>query len=120
MSLRKLDIMHVRKVSSQISLCSPHRLIRDDTFRLNWIFSKKRLHFNENLLHRLIWDDTLRTSIMPGFLRNKSVNRLIQIINKSGMQSRDRQFGDVHSEIRIFRHCMTLNTFFNAAHIPAI
>ncbi len=26
--LRKLGIMHVRKVSSQISLCSPHRLIR--------------------------------------------------------------------------------------------
>ena len=45
--LRKLGIMHVRKVSSQISLCSPHRLIRDDTFRLNWIFAKKRHHLNE-------------------------------------------------------------------------
>ena len=45
--LRKLGLMHVRKVSSQISLCSPHRLIRDDTFRLNWIFAKKRLHLNE-------------------------------------------------------------------------
>ena len=28
-----MQIMHVRKVSSQISLCSPHKLISDDTFR---------------------------------------------------------------------------------------
>ena len=83
--LRKLDKMHVRKVSSQISLCSPHRLIQDDTFRLNWIFAKKRHHVNEKFhkkqklssmislcrLHRLIWDDNLRSSIMPSFLRTR-------------------------------------------------
>jgi len=40
--LRKLGIMLVRKVSSQIS-----RLIRDDTLRLNWIFANKRLHLKE-------------------------------------------------------------------------
>ena len=45
--LRKLGIMHERKVSSQISLCSPYRLIRDDSFRLNWIFAKKRDFSNE-------------------------------------------------------------------------
>ena len=44
---KKMGIMHVRKGSSQISLCSPHRLIRDDTFRLNWIFAKKKHQFNE-------------------------------------------------------------------------
>ena len=38
----KGDLMHVRKVSSQISMCSSQRLIRDDTFRLNWIFVWKR------------------------------------------------------------------------------
>ena len=38
LDLGKLGLTHVRKVSSLISLCSPHRLIRDDTFRLNWIF----------------------------------------------------------------------------------
>ena len=36
--LRKLGIMLVRKLSSQISLCSPHRLIRDDNFRFYGIF----------------------------------------------------------------------------------
>jgi len=45
--LRKLGIMHVRKVSSQISLLSSHRLIRDDTFRQKLIFAKKGLHFNK-------------------------------------------------------------------------
>ena len=45
--LRKLGIMLVRKVSSQISLCSPHRLIRVDTFRLNLIFAKMRHYLNE-------------------------------------------------------------------------
>ena len=37
--LRKLAIMHVRKVSSTISLCSPHRLIRDEIFRCNEVSS---------------------------------------------------------------------------------
>jgi hypothetical protein len=38
LALEKLGLMHVRKVSSQISLCSTHRLIRRDTFRFNGIF----------------------------------------------------------------------------------
>ena len=45
--LRKLGIMHVRNVSSQISLCSSHRLIRDENFRLNMIFGMKGLPLNE-------------------------------------------------------------------------
>ncbi|KAH3848370.1 hypothetical protein DPMN_090731 [Dreissena polymorpha] len=35
-------LMRVRKLSSQISLCSLHRLIRYDTFSLNWIIPKKK------------------------------------------------------------------------------
>ena len=38
LALRKWGLMHVRKVPSQISLYSPHRLIRDDTFHYNGIF----------------------------------------------------------------------------------
>jgi hypothetical protein len=45
--LEKLGLIYVRKLPPQISLCSPHRLIRDNTFRLNWIFAKKRLSLNE-------------------------------------------------------------------------
>ena len=41
--LWKGGLMHVRKMSSQISLCSPLRMIRDDIFRLNRISAKKRL-----------------------------------------------------------------------------
>ena len=37
-ALGKLGSMHVRKVSYQISRCSPHRLIRDNTFRFYGIF----------------------------------------------------------------------------------
>ena len=36
-ALYKGGLMQVSKVSSQISLCSLHRLIRDDTLRLNCI-----------------------------------------------------------------------------------
>ncbi|KAH3711345.1 hypothetical protein DPMN_070850 [Dreissena polymorpha] len=32
---------------SECSLCSPHRLIRDDTCHLNWIYAKKRLPLNK-------------------------------------------------------------------------
>ena len=35
LSTQSWQLMHVRKVSSHISICSSHRLIRDDTFRLN-------------------------------------------------------------------------------------
>ena len=45
--LRKLGLMHVRKVSSQISMCIPHRLIRDGAFRLNKIFGKKGHPLNQ-------------------------------------------------------------------------
>jgi len=41
--LRKLGLMHVRKVSSNISLCSLDRLIRDDTLRFFGIFSFKEV-----------------------------------------------------------------------------
>ena len=65
----------MRKVSSQIRLCSLHRLIRDSTFWLNWIFAKKRLKLKVLSLislcrlHRLIWYGTLRTCIKPPFHR---------------------------------------------------
>ena len=62
--LRKLGIMQVRKVSSQISLCRPNRLIRDDTFRLNWIFAKERLPLNENIIQSesIVPDKPVRTA----------------------------------------------------------
>ncbi|KAH3710668.1 hypothetical protein DPMN_070159 [Dreissena polymorpha] len=41
LALRKLGLMHERKVSSQTSLCSLHRLIRNHTFRLKLIFGKE-------------------------------------------------------------------------------
>ena len=34
----KRDLMHERKVLSHISLCSPHRLIKDETIRFYCIF----------------------------------------------------------------------------------
>ena len=87
--LRKLDKMPVCKVLSQISLCSPHRLIVEDTLTLNKIFGNKGLPLNEKYhksgvffqislcrLHRLIWDDTLRTCIMPSFLRMRRIYKL--------------------------------------------
>ncbi|KAH3789685.1 hypothetical protein DPMN_167871 [Dreissena polymorpha] len=40
--------MHVLKVSSQNSLCSPHRLIRGDSFRFRDIFLLKEVPFNDN------------------------------------------------------------------------
>jgi hypothetical protein len=40
-ALWKGVLMHMRKVSSQISLC------RDETLRLNWIFAKMKLSLNE-------------------------------------------------------------------------
>ncbi|KAH3788786.1 hypothetical protein DPMN_166934 [Dreissena polymorpha] len=43
--LRKLGLMLVRKVLSQISLCALLRLIRDDTFRFNGIFRLKEVSF---------------------------------------------------------------------------
>ncbi|XP_052261918.1 uncharacterized protein LOC127865901 isoform X3 [Dreissena polymorpha] len=41
--LRKVGFMHVRKVSSQFSLCSLHRPKRDDTFRFYGIFRLKEV-----------------------------------------------------------------------------
>ena len=42
-ALWKRGLMHVRKVSSQISLSSPHMLIKDDTFRFYDIFPLKKV-----------------------------------------------------------------------------
>ena len=41
--------IHVRNVSSQISLCSPHRLISTDSFRLKW-WSMKCSISNKNTM----------------------------------------------------------------------
>ena len=41
--VRLRGLMHVRKVSSQISLCSPHRLIRDEPFRFCGIFRSQKV-----------------------------------------------------------------------------
>ena len=49
--LRNLGLMHVRKVSSQISLCRPHNLFRDDTFRFSSIFIFKEVpHYRKSSL----------------------------------------------------------------------
>ena len=83
----KLGIMLVLKLSSQISLCSPHRLIRDNNFRFYGIFcwndvsSWRKSTLGEKVLsrislcglHRLIWNDTLRTCIVPSFLRTRHI-----------------------------------------------
>ena len=72
LAIGKRGLMRVHSVLSQISLCSPHWLIRDDTFYLTGFFSKQRLFSNKTFekvlsilsqysLHRLIWDDTLLT-----------------------------------------------------------
>ncbi|KAH3739316.1 hypothetical protein DPMN_045966 [Dreissena polymorpha] len=42
--------MHVRKMSSKISRCSQHRLISDDTFRIDWIFFHMNPPLNENTI----------------------------------------------------------------------
>ena len=47
--LWKLGIMNICKVSTQISLCSPRMLIRDDTFRLHQISVQKRPLLNKQL-----------------------------------------------------------------------
>ncbi|KAH3867081.1 hypothetical protein DPMN_030206 [Dreissena polymorpha] len=39
LALGKWVLMHARKLAFQISLCSQHRMIRDETFSLNWIFA---------------------------------------------------------------------------------
>ena len=38
-SLGKPGFMHARKASSQFGMCSSHKLIWDDTFRLDYIFA---------------------------------------------------------------------------------
>jgi hypothetical protein len=61
-------LIHVHEESFQISLYSQHQQIRDYTFRLNWMFVRKRHTLNEKFhksgkckslcsLHRLIWGD---------------------------------------------------------------
>ena len=65
--------------TSTISLCSLQRHIRDDTFRLNGIFcykeasSQRKSTLGGNCgLHRLIWDDSLRTCIKTVFTESGS------------------------------------------------
>ena len=84
-ALWKGGLMHMRQVLSQISLCSPHRFIRENTFCFNNIFRLKKVFFAKIKfrpkvaslislcrLHRLIWDDTLRPCIKSPFLENTS------------------------------------------------
>ena len=40
---KKRGIINVRKLSSQVSMCSPHSRVRDDAFRQNRIVAEKRL-----------------------------------------------------------------------------
>ena len=93
--------MSVYKVLSQISLCSPHislcslhMLIRDNTFRFNLIFFKKRILLNKYSmkvssqislcrLHTLIWYDSLRTFIKPHFSRARFTYFLDAIFQRS-------------------------------------
>ena len=46
-ALGKQGFMHVRKVSSQITLCSLHRLIMDGTFRFYDILSLKKVSYKK-------------------------------------------------------------------------
>ena len=80
LALGKGGLIHVCKVSSQINLCSLHRLIKDNTFRFYCNFRIKevsaKIQFRGNVsslisgLHRLICDDTLGTCILcPVFHR---------------------------------------------------
>ena len=80
---------------SHISLCSLHRLIRDDNFRVMVFFVKgslflAKIQFRRRLfiliilcgLHMLIRDDTLRTCIKSRFPRTKySVHVLDTFMN---------------------------------------
>jgi len=73
--LRKLGLMHVRKVSSQISLWIRYYGI----FRLKKVASQQKIQWRRNVssltslcgLHMLILDDTLRTCIKPPFHRTR-------------------------------------------------
>ena len=47
-ALGKRCLIHLRLVSSQISLCITHRLIRDDTLRIDLIFVWKRFLKTKN------------------------------------------------------------------------
>ena len=50
--LEKRWFIYVRKVSSQISLCSPHRIIKSDTFRLGWIFSLEETTSKQKIMYK--------------------------------------------------------------------
>ena len=74
LDLRKPGLMQVRKVSSNVSLCSPHRLIRDVAFNLYRIVrvkevSSKRKSSLGGELQGLILDAYLRSCIKPLFPR---------------------------------------------------
>ena len=85
--------MHVLKVLSQISLCSPHRLITDDNFAWMVFFIYIRYQFFAKIqfrrkvsclislcgLHRPICIDTLRTSIFTEHGSYSKVKIYIQV-----------------------------------------
>lgn len=62
-------LIHVLRVSLQISQCSPHRLIGHDTFQLDilieetWKIPEKRKVSSLVTLSRLMWEDTSRKCI---------------------------------------------------------
>jgi len=70
------------------TLRSPHMLNRDDTFRLKWIFALKTLNIKAESvalnslcgLHRLIWDNSLRSCIKPGFPGERLINTPLKIV----------------------------------------
>ena len=101
--------MLVRKSSSQISLCSPRGLIQDDTFRLYWIFERRRLPLKENSkksenvvnnkpvpLHRIIWEDTLCNALNLVFPERDSYIQTSSVYLQSPLRANVSLVGDDH------------------------
>ena len=64
-------------MSAKISLCSPHRLTRNDTFSFYGSFCLTEVSFKQKFslgrLHRLIGEDVLGTCIKPSFTRMRLI-----------------------------------------------
>ena len=90
-SARKPTLWTLRKVSTRISISTPHKLTRTDMFRLLWIF-RLRNHYSIYLyppetecvgiislpgMRRLIWVDTLRRVHNVDFLMERLIWCLI-------------------------------------------
>ena len=69
--LGKRGLFRVRKLMSQISLCNMHMLIKDDTFRLNWIVAKKALPWDE-ICHGLYVTSLFAYALSPVFPKRES------------------------------------------------